>query len=63
MPYCIECKHFKDARLHHVYITPRCTVRADDDCAYMRAHVCGMDGTLYEPKEITAEIGYGKPQD
>lgn len=49
--YCVQCKWFKDGQLHHTYISPRCTVRGDDDCAYMRSHVCGLDeATLYEPK-------------
>lgn len=61
--YCVSCQHFKDARLHPVYITPRCTVRGDDDCSFMRAHVCGLeDAGLYESKEITTEIGYGEPK-
>ena len=62
--YCVDCQHFKDARLHPVYITPRCTVRGDDDCSFMRAHVCGIeDAGLYESnKEITTEIGYGEPK-
>lgn len=48
--YCINCKWFKDGAFSKVYITPRCTVRADEDAAYMRKYVCGLDGEFYEPK-------------
>ena len=52
MNCCIQCKHFKDAEYSRTYVCPRCTVRGDDDCAYMRQNVCGLDGKLYEAKPI-----------
>jgi hypothetical protein len=49
--YCINCKWFKDGAFSRVYITPRCTVLADDDHAmWMRANLCGLDGKLFEAK-------------
>jgi hypothetical protein len=49
MKLCINCQHFRDGHYSKTYITPRCQVRGDDDAAYMREHVCGLDGKLYEP--------------
>lgn len=51
MKYCIDCKHFADAHYSKTCISPRCKQRGDDDCAYMRQVVCGIEGELYEPKE------------
>ena len=60
MKLCIHCQHFRDGHFHKVYVSPRCTVRGDDWAAYMRAHVCGLDGELYQPvtepeREVTKE--------
>lgn len=49
--FCCNCKWFRDAQMHRVYKTPRCSQRGDDDAMYMRQYVCGLDGTLYEAKE------------
>lgn len=49
--YCITCKWFEDGRFSKTYITPRCKQRGDDDAMWMRSHLCGLDGTLYEPNE------------
>ena len=56
MKLCIHCQHFRDGHFHKVYVSPRCTVRGDDWAAYMRAHVCGLDGNLYEPKPTTEQL-------
>ena len=56
MKLCIHCQHFRDGHFHKVYVSPRCTVRGDDWAAYMRAHVCGLDGNLYEPKHINPAL-------
>ena len=57
MDYCFQCKWFADAKLHNTYVSPRCTVRGDDDCAYVRSHVCGVDDAiLYEPKEHESQV-------
>lgn len=64
MKHCCECRHFTDAHYSKIYITATCTQRGTDSAVYMRQYVCGVEeARLYEPKEITAEIGYGKPQD
>lgn len=47
--YCIDCKWFADGHFSKTYISPRCKQRGDDDAMWMRSHLCGMDGTLYEP--------------
>lgn len=51
MRCCIHCKHFRDAHYSKTYISPQCVQRGTDSAAYMRAHVCGLDGKLFEPKE------------
>ena len=56
MKLCIHCQHFRDGHYHKTYISPRCSVRGDDDCAYMRAHVCTLGGSLYEPKHINPAL-------
>lgn len=49
--FCCNCRWFLDSQMHRTYKTTRCTVRGDDDCAYMRQSVCGVDeARLYEPK-------------
>lgn len=50
--FCYECKWFRDANLDRTYITPQCTQRGTDSAAYMRQHIYGLDGSLYEPKPI-----------
>ena len=51
MNHCITCRWYKDGHYHKVYVSPRCTVNGDDDCAYMRNWVCGLDGArLYQRK-------------
>jgi len=47
---CVTCRFFKDAAYSKTYITPRCTQRGDDDCAYMRQNICGLSGSLYEAR-------------
>lgn len=54
--FCCECAHFRDAKMHRTYKTPRCTANGDDDCAYMRNWVCGIDeARLYQPRPETHE--------
>lgn len=61
---CITCRWFRDAHYSKTYISPMCTQRGTDSAVYMRLNVCGVDeARLYEPKEITSEIGYVKPKD
>ena len=50
MKTCVTCKHFRDAHYSKVYITPRCTIRGDDDAMWMRSHLCGLDGEFHQPK-------------
>ena len=50
--FCIQCKHFRDGNFNqYTYIAPECTQRGQDSAAFMREFVCGLDGTLYEPKQ------------
>lgn len=51
--FCCECAHFRDAKMHRTYKTPRCTANGDDDCAYMRNWVCGIDeARLWESRIV-----------
>ena len=53
MNHCITCRWFRDAHYSRTYISPRCTVRGDDDCAYMRQYVCGLDeARLWESRIV-----------
>lgn len=58
MLYCVDCRFWLDAQLHRTYVSPRCTQRSPngDDCAYMRAHVCTLEGNLYEQKPIAEKL-------
>ena len=59
MRTCISCRWFRDGQFNHTYITPRCTQRGDDDCAYMRQFVCGLDGELWEQPETREGTEHG----
>lgn len=54
---CVACRWFKDAHYSRTYVTPRCTVRGDDDAAYMRQSICGLDGQLFEARDVTEHNG------